>query len=148
MLNIWIPVTIALAVLVLLVVFFVILKTKKANEFRSKISSVGKYENNLLEIGDEKFLVVPVKAGTKDEFTVNSKYIIQVKSSSGSRLIEIPDSKYKRIIVVFPYAGRLKRYINENEMEFITYENLFWNMYVCRLGELSALKDFILGIRE
>ena len=71
--------------------------------------------------------------------------VMQIRSNTSSKLIRIVKTDLPKIIIVYPCNGKLKRYINENEMEFITYKDYFWGMHVCKLNDLDNLKKYLLG---
>lgn len=79
---------------------------------------------------------------THAELTINSKIMWEIKESGKIHLINqsrFLSSTYPKIVIIYPTTVRMKRYINENEMEFITYNKTFHNMYIVRPHELESL---------
>lgn len=137
---------IVIVVLVLSMGFIIFLffnSSKQKKLLVERLNQIGEFKNNILTIKDEKFFVQMIKVNPNEEFTVNSKTIIQVRRGSNSKLIDVNQNEYKKLILVYPFEGKIKRYINENEMEFINYKNFFWNMYVVTLSELENFKKMI-----
>ena len=86
------------------------------------------------------FFYVPVFA----ELTINSKTIWEIKDSSNSRLVNqshFLSNPSKKIIIVFPSQIAIKRYINENELVFVKYNEMFNNIYVVRTFEVEKLLE-------
>ncbi|MDL2292237.1 hypothetical protein LJC17_01390 [Acholeplasma sp. OttesenSCG-928-E16] len=130
-------------VAVVITIVMLILKQKNNKALISRVKEIGNFENGILTINNIQFYVQFIKVGEKDEFTINSSLIAQKKSYGKSELIRLASTKLPKLIIVYPYNGRIKRYINENEMEFITCRNFFWNMHVCKLSELGSFKSHI-----
>lgn len=84
------------------------------------------------------FFYVP----TQGELTINSRTIWEVRTSSKSNLIDqsiFLSSDKPKIIVIHPSTSAIKRYINENELVFVSFNDFFYNMYVTRHHELENL---------
>lgn len=103
-----------------------------------------RYEHHhvLIDLNDETYQILWYFVPTNAELTINSKIMWEIKESSKINLVNqshFLSSPYPKIVIVFPTTVRMKRYINENEMEFVTYNKKFHNMYVVRPHELETL---------
>ncbi len=92
-----------------------------------------KKENQTYEV---LFYYVPLNS----DLTINSRSIWEIRDASKSRLIDQTyylSSQYQKIVIVYPTSIAIKRYINENELEFVKYNKPFYDMYVMRHFELD-----------
>ena len=81
---------------------------------------------------------VPIQS----ELTINSTTMWEIRDKGKSELINqqhFLSSTDPKIIIIYPSQGVIKRYINENEMEFVKYNKMFYNMYIVRSFELENL---------
>jgi hypothetical protein len=95
------------------------------------------FNNNTYEL---LFFYVPLFA----DLTINSKTIWEIKDSSKTRLFNqshFLSSPYKKLIIVFPSQVAIKRYINENELVFVKYNQMFNQMFIVRTFELPILLE-------
>ena len=84
------------------------------------------------------FFYVPGQA----ELTINSRTIWEIKSASKSNLINqsiFLSSDKPKIVVIYPSSSAIKRFINENELVFVNFNEPFYNMYVVRQHDLEKL---------
>jgi hypothetical protein len=95
-------------------------------------------------VGDHKvellFFYVPLYA----DLTINSKIIWEIKDSSKSRLVnqtQFLSSPHEKLIIIYPTQIVIKRFINENELVFVKYNEKFNQMYVLRANELKQFLD-------
>lgn len=115
-------------------------ETKKLFEEYGKLSM--EHHHLIYETNEKKYNILYYYVPSNQELTINSQTIWEVRTSSKSLIINqkhFLSSPYPKIIIVYPTEMRLKRYINENEMEFITYKRMFHNMYVIKPHELEDL---------
>jgi hypothetical protein len=78
------------------------------------------------------------------DLTINSKTIWEIKDSSKSKLVNqshFLSSPYEKLIIVFPSQVAIKRYINENELVFVKYNEMFNQMFIVRTFELPMLLE-------
>ncbi|PKK93076.1 MAG: hypothetical protein CVV61_06520, partial [Tenericutes bacterium HGW-Tenericutes-6] len=64
----------------------------------------------------------------------------EIRDAGSSSLVDqsaFLSSPYKKIIIIYPSTLVIKRYINENEMEFVKINKSFYDMYVLRAFELD-----------
>lgn len=116
------------------------LETKKLFETYGSLHH--EHHHEILEINDQKFQILYYMVPQNAELTINSKIIWEVRTASKSMLINqkhFLSSNHPKIVIVYPTEMKMKRYINENEMEFITYKRMFHNMYVIKPTELEDL---------
>jgi Tfp pilus assembly protein PilE len=106
------------------------------------------HKQNLFKINDKTYQILFFYVPTNAELTINSKKIWEVRDASKSNLIDqthFLKSNQTKIVVVYPTTVKIKRYINENELEFVSYKRPFYEMYVVRHFELiELLKENIL----
>lgn len=84
------------------------------------------------------FFYVPGQA----ELTINSRTMWEIKSAAKSNLINqsiFLSSDKPKIVVIYPSTSSIKRYINENELIFVNFNEPFYNMYVVRKHDLEKL---------
>ncbi|HOI86104.1 MAG TPA: hypothetical protein PLP48_08505 [Acholeplasmataceae bacterium] len=119
---------------------------RKVTEYTMKIlNQYGvrhEHRHVLIDLNHETYQVLLYFVPTHAELTINSKIMWEIKESNKINLVNqshFLSSPYPKIVIVFPTTVRMKRYINENEMEFITYNKKFHNMYVVRPHELETL---------
>lgn len=82
------------------------------------------------------------------DLTINSKTIWEIRDASQSRLINqthFLSSSDPKLVIIYPSTLVIKRYINENELVFVKYNQPFYNMNVVRHFELE---DFLKGESE
>jgi hypothetical protein len=92
-----------------------------------------KKENQTYEV---LFYYVPLNS----DLTINSRSIWEIRDASKSRLIDQTyylSSQYQKMVIVYPTSIAIKRYINENELEFVKFNKPFYDMYVIRHFELD-----------
>ncbi len=122
--------------------------TKKAkllkHETLEKLSTYGKvYKeglHTLFDYKDETFELLFYRVRQNSELTINSRTIWEIRDAGSSSLVDqsaFLSSPYKKIIIIYPSTLVIKRYINENEMEFVKINKSFYDMYVLRAFELD-----------
>lgn len=85
--------------------------------------------------GGQTYQLLFYKIPFSQELTINSKLIWEIHYAGGSRLINqthFLSSKQPKIVIIYPSAIKIKRYINENEMVFVEPNDFFHNMHVIR----------------
>lgn len=114
---------------------------KKAIDLMSKYGDIRKEgQFNFLNIKDKVFQVIFFYLPNHHELTINSKHIWEVKYQFKSKLIQQNkqlSSHTHKLVIVYPSLEKIKRYINENELEFVPYNQTFYDMNVMRLSELE-----------
>ncbi|MDY0075086.1 MAG: hypothetical protein WC992_01215 [Acholeplasmataceae bacterium] len=101
-----------------------------------------KHHHQYLNINNQSYQILYFYVPVNAELTINSKIIWEIRDSSKSRLINQTSflaSSDPKIIIVYPTTLSIKRFINENEMEFVNYHTMFNQMYVIRHFELEKL---------
>jgi hypothetical protein len=116
---------------------------QKATHILSKYGTIS-HENHMLTFiqKDIKYQIIFFYLPLNHELTINSKVIWEIKDQFKSKLINqerLLASKLPKIVVCYPSQTRIKRYINENELEFVKYNHSFYQMNVVRLSELETL---------
>ncbi len=117
-------------------------KTEKSLKTYGEVTK--EHHHTFLTIDDVTYQIVYVHVSSSAELTINSTTIWEVREYGKSRLIHqghLMTSKTPKIVVVYPLTQVIKRYINENEMEFVKYNKMFYNMYVVRHFELDSLLE-------
>jgi hypothetical protein len=140
-----------LAVVILAIVGYAGFHQKKKSE-EIKASSIEllktrgeffhEHKRNLFKINDKTYQILFFYVPTNADLTINSKKIWEVRDASKSNLIDqshFLKSDYPKIVIVYPTTVKIKRYLNENELEFVSYKKSFYNMYVLRHFELIEL---------
>lgn len=137
---------VSLVILVTLV--FLVMQQKKRENMKKEIANLlaryGVLSNTngqmQYQIGRSHYRVMFFYLPEHSELTINSRVIWELRSTGKPRLInqsEFLKGETKKIIIVYPSNAPIKRYINENEMEFIHYQTEFYNMRVLRVFEIS-----------
>lgn len=104
-----------------------------------EISLKGKqiiFQNNL-----ESYEVLFFRVSPQHELTINSTSIWEIHTSGKSILVNqsaFLSSEIPKIVILYPMKSRVKRYINENELIFIDYRDVFNNMRLIRFHELDT----------
>lgn len=140
------------AILIGIIVYgFVYVHQKKVSETIKNQTNIvletygiikNEHHHTLLDINGITYQILYAYVPSNAELTINSKIMWEIRDSSKPRLINqqhFLSSKYPKIVIVYPSALVIKRYINENEMEFVKYNKMFYDMYVCRHFELETL---------
>lgn len=115
-------------------------ETKNVISTYAKIKS--EHHHELIEINHVTYQILYAYVPANAELTINSKIMWEIRDGSKPRLINqqhFLSSQYPKIVIIYPSSMVIKRYINENEMEFVKYNKMFYNMYVCRHFELENL---------
>jgi hypothetical protein len=140
-----------LVVIILAVIGYASIHQKKKSE-EIKVSTIEllkkygefshEHKQDLFRINGKTYHILFFYVPTHAELTINSKKIWEVRDASKSNLIDqthFLKSNYQKIVIVYPTTVKIKRYINENELEFISYKKPFYDMYVVRHFELDEL---------
>jgi hypothetical protein len=116
------------------------------NEVLSLLNSKGlvstDHGRQFFKINDKTYELLFFYVPSFAELTINSKIIWEIKDSSKSRLFNqshFLSSPFEKLIIVFPSQVAIKRFINENELVFVKYNEPFNNIYVVRTNELNNL---------
>ncbi len=139
---------IAVPILCILIIGFLFIKKKEKERIKSIQAILSKYGNlsgHHYEIGEHHFQVHLFNVTHNAELVINSPTVWEISQGSNRRLIDqsVLKSDTEKIIIVYPNEEPIKRYINENEMVFLTYKSHFHHMRVIRLNELETfLKEF------
>ncbi|BCR35807.1 hypothetical protein [Mariniplasma anaerobium] len=138
---------IVLAVIIIIFVIFYInfkQKQKIKSETIDILNTYGKTiikdKSLLFEINHNLYEILFYKIAEKHELTINSKLIWEVHTKTGSQLINQKSfltSDYPKIIILYPIATKIKRFINENEMVFIDFRDSFFDMRLIKLADLK-----------
>ncbi len=106
------------------------------------------HKKHLFKINGKTYQILFFYCATNSDLTINSKKIWEVRDASKSNLIDqthFLKTDYPKIVIVYPTTVKIKRYLNENELEFVSYKKPFYDMYVVRHFELDdLLKEDIL----
>ncbi len=84
------------------------------------------------------FYYVPLFA----ELTINSKTKWEINKGGTSQLIDqssFLSSDKEKLVIIYPTTVQIKRYINENEMVFISPNNHFYHMHLIFKSELKNI---------
>ena len=123
-------------------------KTSEAikNQVNTVLNQYGtikkEHEKELFILDDVTYQILYAYIPSNAELTINSKIMWEIRDSVKPKLMNqqhFLSSKYPKIVVVYPSTMVVKRYINENEMEFVKYNKMFYDMYVVRHFELENL---------
>lgn len=138
-----------------IIAFIMSMKKQKTTQqvqqaMRLVLESYGKvtqdHHHLMLTLNGVSYQILFYYVPTAAELTINSKIMWEVRDSSQVKLVNqahFLSSPKQKIVIVFPTAGPIKRYINENEMEFVSYQNMFYNMYIVKPYELSHLLEVL-----
>ncbi|MDI6453175.1 hypothetical protein [Peloplasma aerotolerans] len=142
------------ALAVVIIIFAAVkLHHKKTTEdvkakVRHQLGSYGElfHEGNkwFLKTKNHTYLVLFFYVPLNSELTVNSRTIWEIKDATKTRLIDqsvFLSSKLTKLIIIFPTTVTIKRYINENELEFVKYNKSFYDMYLIRHFELDKILE-------
>jgi hypothetical protein len=108
-----------------------------------KLEHVG--HKTLFSMNEKTWHVLFFHVPANQDLTVNSKSIWEIRDASKSRLVNqtyFLASDLPKIVIIYPSTLVIKRYINENELVFVKYNQPFYNMNLVRHFELE---DFLKG---
>ena len=90
-------------------------------------------------ISDGTYHLHLVKVNLNEELVINSPITWEVHQGSNSRLIDLKHLSRDdhHLFVIYPSDAPIKRYINENEMVFVKYNDTFNKLTVVRMNELE-----------
>lgn len=118
------------------------IKTKTISLLNQYGKVVIKDKNILFEKDTNIYEILFYKIQSNHELTINSTIFWEIHTKAGSHLINQSNflaSKNPKIIILYPIATRIKRYINENEMVFINFNDVFFNMRLVKISELETM---------
>ncbi|MCD4826318.1 MAG: hypothetical protein K8Q99_00895 [Acholeplasmataceae bacterium] len=101
---------------------------------------VFKDKHILFETKQDVYEILFYKIALNHELTINSKFIWEIHTNTRSQLINQSNflsSSYKKIVIIYPIATKIKRFINENEMVFIDFRDTFYDMRLVKINELK-----------
>ena len=121
----------------------------KSIETLEKYGTIEKKDKKIwFHKNDETYEILFYKIMKNHELTINSKYIWEIHKSSGNLLINQNGflvGEHKKLVIIYPLESKIKRFINENEMEFVDEHDEFYNMRLIRFTHLeSFLKEEII----
>ena len=129
-------------------VFFV--QSYKSKKLKESVLSLVKAYGEISHHGSKTYLTLKNQTyellffyvPSQGELTINSRTIWEVRTSSKTNLVNqsiFLSSDKPKIVVIHPSTSVIKRYINENELVFVQFNDFFYNMYVLRHHDLENL---------
>lgn len=97
-------------------------------------------QKTYLKIQDTIYELLFFYVPTQGELTINSRTIWEVRSMTKSILVNqsiFLSSDKPKIVIIHPSTLPIKRYINENELVFVNFNDFFYNMYVVKYHEIE-----------
>lgn len=126
-------------------IFDKLAKNRKQREVLKKLQRIGKLEKErntyFLLLGDIQIQIVFLSLKHDEYLTINSSTIMQIDRSKGRPLLiryNYDYPPYKWLFVV-PGVNRVKRAINESEVDFINYQTELPNFRVIKEDEVDLL---------
>lgn len=126
-------------------IFDKLAKNRKQREVLKKLQRIGKLEKErntyFLLLGDMQIQIVFLSLKHDEYLTINSLTIMQIDRSKGRPLLiryNYDYPPYKWLFVV-PGLNRVKRAINESEVDFINYQTELPNFRVIKEDEVDLL---------
>jgi len=126
-------------------IFDKLAKNRKQREVLKKLQRIGKLEKErntyFLLLGDIQIQIVFFSLKHDEYLTINSSTIMQIDRSKGRPLLiryNYDYPPYKWLFVV-PGLNRVKRAINESEVDFINYQTELPNFRVIKEDEVDLL---------
>ncbi|MGI6771585.1 MAG: hypothetical protein ACOX5Y_04155 [Acholeplasmataceae bacterium] len=126
-------------------IFDKLAKNRKQREVLKKLQRIGKLEKErntyFLLLGDMQIQIVFLSLKHDEYLTINSSTIMQIDRSKGRPLLiryNYDYPPYKWLFVV-PGVNRVKRAINESEVDFINYQTELPNFRVIKEDEVDLL---------
>ncbi len=137
---------------ILLIIYLVLIFQQKKNETKIKENTrltvqqygeVSEIHGQLtVTINEEIYSILYFHVPANAELTINSRNKWDIHAIGKSHIIDQTQrlsSPYPKIVIVFPSTLRIKRYINENEMVFVSFSDKVYDFYVVRVLELEDL---------
>ncbi len=124
-------------------VIFVMIRQKQKhqlNDIYQMLDQYGHVDGYQYTIHGRTYQLYVVRIAQTKELIINSPTIWEVFGGNGSKLLHQNHlrSDTEKIVIVYPNVTPIKRYINENEMIFISYRDVFHHMRVIRINELES----------
>lgn len=145
----------------LIVVTFVVVylfiyfnKQKQIRIIKEKLTEVGKIKevktsafDLVLTVNEKKVAVKILFLSGNKELSINSNRHWQVDASTKKlKLLKtggFERLKEPKILVVFPPLKKVVKYINENEVVFVNYNELCFDFYLFKVNEIDKIKEVI-----
>lgn len=141
--------TIVLLVFIILTIY--ILQKLRDYKNKQKIISILKKYGDLKDTKknqyqyhykDETYTLLLWKVPNIGQVTFNSDRIWEVSNFSKPNRInqtKFIQEPFKKMVILYPYSGELKRWRNENELEYIHPDKPIWNMYIIKEEQLETV---------
>ncbi len=129
--------------LLVLIIILIVINKKKDDALKALIynmlTSYGTLDGQTYQIGNDVYHLHLIKINMNAELIINSSTMWEVHYGSTSRLMDQSELRdgYKKLVVVYPLTTPIKRYVNENEMVFISYKDVVHDMHIVRMNELE-----------
>ena len=130
-------------------------RNKKQKEVLKKLNTIGKIEKDgnayFLLLGDKQIQIIFLSLKYDEYLTINSSSIMQIDRRKGRPLLiryNYDYPPYKWLFVV-PGINRVKRALNESEVDFINYKTELPNFRVIKEDEVDLLiEEFLWRKRD
>lgn len=125
-----------------------IFQSYKSKKMKEHVFSICKHYGSIdernqktyLHMNDTIYELLFFYVPTQGELTINSRTIWEVRSMTKSILVNqsiFLSSDKPKIVIIHPSTLPIKRYINENELVFVNFNDFFYNMYVVKYHEIE-----------
>lgn len=138
------------AILIIIYIALMIHQKKNENKIKEKTRSIIQAYGSVTEtngqlnltIHDQIYSIIHIHVPANAELTINSRNKWDIHAIGKSHIIDQThrlSSPYPKIVIIYPSTLRIKRYINENEMVFVSYSDRVYDFYVVRFHEIEDL---------
>lgn len=147
------PIGGALIIIIIVLIVGQIIKQKQLNEILRKLEEIGevkKVKKNsydvILIVNKQRIYVKFLYVGKTKELSINSFRHWQIDSSS-KKLNLLNTGGFERLIqpkilLVYPKPKKIVKYINENEVVFVKYDEQCFDFYLFTKDEIDKIGNF------
>lgn len=149
--EIIIGVILALVITALVFLYLFIEKKKYIKNIKEQLKEIGEVtlSNNKaydvsLKINDKEIYVKFLYLGGHKDLSINSPAHFEVKFRGKSTMFKtggFENIKEDKALLVFPPPNRILKYINENEVVFVKYEEKCFDFYLFTSDEIDKIEE-------
>lgn len=144
-------VILALVITGLVFIYLFFEKRKHINNIKEKLKEIGQItlSNNkaydvILKINNKEIYIKFLYLGGHKDLSINSPAHFEVKFRGRSTMFKtggFENIKEDKVLLVFPPPNRILKYINENEVVFVKYNEKCFDFYLFTSDEIDKIKE-------
>lgn len=148
----YIILSIGITLLLLIFLLFIIIKMidkKRVTQITFILEKYGdlkkqKKKNYEYYLNGEPYHLLLWKVSNMGEVVFNSPTIWEINNFTNPKRVnqtQFVSKQHKKIVIIYPFNGQIKRWRNENELEFVTPDISIWNMNIIKHTELEKILE-------